>query len=109
MYTFTEVKELWIKNAVIGVVCHNDIDIKPRIPDERREATLDIYSDNSFINKGYGSLLMNESIRLLKYIGVSRVYGKLLLTDDEADNSRRIHYYEKFDYIIKPDYVYLDL
>lgn len=92
-----------------NIVCHNDIDIKPRIPDERREATLDIYSDNCFINKGYGSLLMNESIRLLQYIGVSRVYGKLLITNDEADNSRRIHYYEKFKFTIKSDYVYLDL
>lgn len=91
------------------VVCHNDMTIKPRIPDEECEAILDIYSDNHFINKGYGSLLMEESIRLLKHIGTSIVYGKLLLTDDKVDNSRRIHYYEKFHFTINSDFIYLDL
>lgn len=92
-----------------NTVCYNDIEVYSNKYNEELYARIDIYSDDQHISKGYGLLLMKETIRLLKHIGVSKICGELLITEDEEGNLRRINYYKRLGFTINERCIYLNL
>lgn len=73
----------------------------------------DVYTGNQFdylrfINKGYGSMLMNELLAFAKENGYNKITGELADIDEDNEydrehRERQIHFYKKFGFEILPD------
>jgi GNAT superfamily N-acetyltransferase len=59
------------------------------------------YNNYKYINKGYGTKIMNCLIKFAQDNGYEQIIGELI--DSDSDHrDRQIHFYKKFGFIISP-------
>ena len=59
------------------------------------------YDNYQYINKGYGTQVMNKLIKFARENGYKKITGELV-NDDSDHRDRQMHFYRKFGFIISP-------
>ena len=74
----------------------------------KNDRSLEPWNYTKFINKGYGTLMMNELLKFAKENNYEKITGNISDVDNNTEwdphhRERLIHFYKKFGFKILPD------
>ena len=74
----------------------------------KNDRSLEPWNYTKFINKGYGTLMMNELLKFAKENNYKKITGNISDVDNNTEwdphhRERLIHFYKKFGFKILPD------